>query len=194
MPHYHMAAFAYAIPTSPSPLLRRPKPCGPFLAAAAECLRPIVPTVDAGSPPFLAAVPVAVPVAVPIPVPVVPIDLPHPRPRRPCRPSPPPSPSSLSTFPIPVPIPVVPVDLPHPRPRRPYRPSPSRPRSYSILSSTVDSRRPNPSVAPSSSRRPNPAAAPSSTTVGRDRVMAAQRARRQPLLCLRSALQRTRSA
>ncbi|KAL5991268.1 hypothetical protein ACLOJK_012175 [Asimina triloba] len=101
-----------------------------------------------------------------------------------------PSPSSLSTFPIPVPV--VPVDLPHPR--RPCRPSPSRPHSYSILSSTVDSRRPNPSVAPSSSRRPNPAAAPSSATVGRDKVTATQRARRQPLLCLRSALQRTRSA
>ncbi|KAL5984624.1 hypothetical protein ACLOJK_041244 [Asimina triloba] len=115
--------------TSPSPLLRRPKPCVPALSRR-RCRVPATHCPDgrrwfSTSPPFLAAVPVAVPVAVPIPVPIVPVDLPHPgprrpcrrphpRPRRPCRPSPSRSPSSLSTFPIPVPV--VPVDLPHPVP------------------------------------------------------------------------------
>ncbi|KAL6008774.1 hypothetical protein ACLOJK_022000 [Asimina triloba] len=74
-----------------------------------------------------------------------------------------PVPSSRPCFLVPDPVPVWPFLIC-------LQPSPSRPRSCSIPSSTVNSRRPNPDVAPSSSRRPNPAAAPSSATVGRDRV------------------------
>ncbi|KAL5981359.1 hypothetical protein ACLOJK_015414 [Asimina triloba] len=120
------------------------------------------------NPTFLAVVPIAVLVAIPVPIPVL-------------------VPSSRPCFLALDPVPVWPFLIC-------LRPSPSRPHSCSIPSSTIDSRRPNPAVAPSSSRRPNLAAALSSATVGRDRVTATQRARRQPLLCLRSALQRTRSA
>ncbi|KAL5985761.1 hypothetical protein ACLOJK_027748, partial [Asimina triloba] len=77
-----------------------------------------------------------------------------------------PVPSSRPCFLVPDPVPIWPFLI------------------YSIQSSVVDSRRPNPTAAPLSSRCPNPAAAPSSTTVDRDKVTTMQRARHQPLICL----------